>query len=606
MTLRWLARELGKHDKRLAGFWPLQGNMLDYSGRGNHGMPVAGIYDSSLRMYSSDIQPMFFKRMKGYFFNSNSWINAGSVPDANFSGADQFAISFWMCLSTDRNNIGTIIYRGTPFWDTATGRASNVYGWEIAFDTGGTRLEFIWRNGWTFNNNAYIVTLPLQPYSNVTGKFITGWQHCVLVFDGPNVQPNTVGGVGITWYMNGKPLPLSIRQTTVYGLGSISDSLTQRLFIGNGTSKLFNVSVSSVRVYSTLLKAVEVQRIYNQEKDVFLPRIRVKRPPKTNTCTLFLKCIDVCNNKIPLYICGPKFVNNSGCPLYIRGSGPITKNCTLFIRNIANIANSGNPLPLYIRGGLITTHNLNLAINTPPASLYPTGVGVGQYPYSIFLPTHPVPTGFLPLPPPIGTSYTHSMNLVLKGDIVGRTTHSMNMSILGQRQAFAKGTTLYLSNTSSGTNNRIYLNITSTGTGPGVPGTSNTRTMNLFIKRWPSNVVNLFIAAPTPKSNNRPLFIMGTRSTAGSGTVGVITVVDTVSMRYWGDGLPLIGVRGKQDRGTMRYWADGIPGETMFKAPPVVPTITYPNTVNLSIPAVRGIYDNITQKKPANLFTSGF
>jgi hypothetical protein len=603
MTLRWLARELGKHDKRLVGFWPLQGNMLDYSGKCNHGKGVGGSYSNDYsQMYPVDLLLYASRRLKGYsfFYNLNQWINLGTVPDGNFSGSDsQFTVSFWLSL-TDRNpNGGVVISRITPPVDASTGNPLGVYGWEIKFDPTGTKLRFVWHTGYTGDNNCYIVELPVSGLlSSVDGTI--GWQHCVLTFDGTQVDPLSTTPTGITWYINGKPVSTTVRLSTPYGLAPIIYNMPQLMLIGNGsTYSLRGVALSLMRLYKALLAPVEVQRLYVQEKDVFLPRPRVKRPPATNICTLFLKSTEICTNAIPLYISGPKSAN-SGCSLFVNGWASINKSCTLYIRGHRSIATSGNPCTLYVNGKFIEAKYLNLAINTPPASLYPTGVG--QYPYSIFLPTHPVPTGFLPSPPPVGTPYNHSMNLVLIGDKVGRTTRSMNMSILGQTQAFAKGTTLYLSNTSSGTNNRIPLNITSTGTGPGVPGTPNTRTMNLFIRRWPSNVTNLYIAASTPISNNRPLFIMGTKSTALAASGGGGVVPDTVSMEYWMDGLPLVGVRGKGDRGTIKYWMDGIPGETIFKPLQILPPTTQPNSISLSIPSVRGIYDKI---KPT-LFTSGF
>src|SRR5436305_14314463 len=84
---RWLAKILAKNDKSQVGFWPLQGDVVDYSGLGIHGNPT--------RYF-----PMYEGGRKGFIFlntiqSRGVSIALGSSNAYNFDTTGSCTLSTW-------------------------------------------------------------------------------------------------------------------------------------------------------------------------------------------------------------------------------------------------------------------------------------------------------------------------------------------------------------------------------------------------------------------------------------------------------------------------------------------------------------------------------
>lgn len=495
---RWLARELRRNDKTLVAFWPLQGNTKDYSGNAYHGAPIGGQFLSSAG------------NKNGYFFNTiNNYISAGPAVSTAFSITSRFSFSFWLYIAKDVGGFGGVLSR----------IGSSGQGYDVIYQNNNgsnfKQVSFRGRNtsGATVINCAFILS------RTDTAE----WMHIVITYDGSYTT------AGVKCYCNGRPVKQSSGSLT-----TLTDMATPTgtFFIGNSTlignhplGTTGHSILRCLRVYNKELLLEDVLSIYGPELDMFRPRKVAKAAFPSNTLPLTITGYSSVNNNLPLYIKGsllqsqtlPLFINgysniSSGLPLYIKGaiisnnnlplyiSGiGLNKSLSLFIQGMSPI-NSG--IPLYVNGSYNSYSRLNLFVccRTIPAMpltlpLFISGSHVGTSGMGKFIPLHIAGTGF-----------GHGMNLFLAGSPTDITSKHMNLFIEGSKQVKVNSLPLFLSNTSSGVNNNLPLSITGSGSPPGQPiGNS----LNLFIKRWPSNVFPLFIKCATPQNTNLPLFIKG-------------------------------------------------------------------------------------------------
>jgi hypothetical protein len=494
---RWLARELRRNDKTLVGFWPLQGNTRDYSGNAYHGLPVGG----QLLLSAGN--------KNGYFFNTtNNYISAGSAANTGFSITSKFSFSFWLYIAKDLGGFGGVLSR----------IGSSGQGYDITYQNNNSNSKQITFRGIN-TSGATVISCVFTLGTTDTAE----WMHIVIGYDG------SYSRTGVKCYCNGRP----VKQTSgsITGLTDMATAVGT-FFIGDSTlvghhplGTTGHSILRCLRVYNKELLLEDALSIYGSELDMFRPRKVVTVPFPSNTLPLTITGYSSINNNLPLYTKGSllqsqaltlfiggysntssglplyirgALINNNNLPLYISGTG-LNKSLPLFIQGMSPI-NSG--IPLYIKGSHSSYSNLNLFVccRTVPAMpltlpLFIRGNHTGTSGMGRFIPLHIA-----------GTAFGHGMNLFLAGSPTDISSKHMNLFIEGSKQVKTNSLPLFLSNTSSGVNNNLPLSITGSGSPPGQPiGHS----LNLFIKRWPSNVFPLFIKCSTPQSSNLPMFIKG-------------------------------------------------------------------------------------------------
>jgi hypothetical protein len=481
--MRWLAKELAKNDKSLVAFWPLFGNLFDHSGGMHHGTEV----NSAL----TPIQPSFaYTGRSGHTFgvqSTDQYISIGHVEELNFDYNHPFSISFWFNVINNITSGVSVIanYDST----TGTGYEVNIYT-----DVNGAYVYFVLMSAGTFLTSAYGYLSPTN-----TGVYTGKWYHVVITYDGSGL----VSGIAI--YSNGYKTPMFIVYDDITG-NSIANANTQ-VMIGNGslqTSLTSQCIQSLMRIWNRKINDIEIARLYHNELDMYRPRKAYIPIFKfNNNITLFIAGPPGKTDSIPLYTLGP-LQQTSNIPLYITGYSSINANIPLYIAGHLAINNS---IPLHIAGMIIKTNVLNLHVhcetnkfnNWPFVPLCITGVHTGTSGLYKSIPLYIS-----------GTALSHGMNLFLKGSDVDQTVANMNLYVFGIPYDNTNWAPLFMCNTQTGVQDNITLYISNLDEVPPLPvGTVIGKPLNLFIKRWPSNAISLYISASSKTFDNVPLYING-------------------------------------------------------------------------------------------------
>jgi hypothetical protein len=166
--------------------------------------------------------------------------------------------------------------------------------------------------------------------------------------------------------------------------------------------------------------------------------------------------------------------------------------------------------------GIPFTATLNLFVCNPTHAVNPAPSGVpGKYIPLAIIGSNPGTSGLQRSIPMtiVGTGWSTKMNLYMAGSLIGQVPSNMNMFIMGQNTSLSKTTSLFVQNNTNGATNSIPLNINGQSWWPGggitppAVGAGVSGAMNLFIKRWPSSSIPLFIHAPVSQTLTTPLFI---------------------------------------------------------------------------------------------------
>jgi hypothetical protein len=498
MSSRWLARELTRNDKTLIGFWPFQNNLLDYSGLAAHGQSVGGT--------SSSVYPqqgyMFYRSGKRGVqvgqYNLDLFVDIGPVADYNFDYTNTFTISLWYYhTGLQTNTSGSLVSR---LYQSSTG-----YELTISNDGSGNHsLTF-----GLYYQNYYSCTLTV-PFYGATER----WHHITVTYAGIN------SSAGIKIYINSKLEP---NIGTVDNLSLSIANSDGRFQIGGGTNKLSSVTscgLALARIWKRELSALEIGKLYYREIDLYRPRFKGSKPRASASIPLFIQGPRLLDTTIPLYISGPKPIANA-LPLILTG-----------------FASSGSNIPLYIYGDIKIDNSVPLV--TSGIQKYNKGLNLFLSCATILFNTVYVPlviTGNAPgaqglyksMPLVIsGIPYRSSLNLFLKGAEIDQTVRNMNL--------FIEGYTSYVPPTPTndiGVNptisailqqqkndfwksvpptyrNSIPLLIVGSGDPNALPpGTAYSSSLNLFIKRWPTAMVPLFVCCSSPVASLVPLFTQG-------------------------------------------------------------------------------------------------
>jgi hypothetical protein len=508
---KWLAKILAKNDKSQVGFWPLQGDVVDYSGLGTHGNP-------------NRYFPMYEGGRKGLIFSNVIQSNGVTIPLGNsnvynFDTTDSFTISTWYYYQP--LHAGGSSFLVSRIYNNSQNSIIKGYGLFVTNDNvSKDKLGFVIYSGLnTYPIASLTLTVDLNPIWQV-GDIMNKWYHIAVVYN--------VGVINL--YVNGV-LATSVVSST---LQSSSMQHTQGIlqlagdagavYTDLGTATILYAGMSTTRIWNRALPTVEVMANYTSERDMYRPRSRSMAWPTTdNSCTLYMNgSLPVVTNITPLFISGPSPAN-SGTPLYIHGQASLSSGVPLSLTG-AIIAN--NAIPMYINGVLAKQEGMNLSLictarkfTTPPAlPLNITGSTSGTQ--GLIKPITLFTQGNMP-------SANHSLNMALIGAEKDNSLRHMNLFTQGEAYPAGNTAPLFVCNTSSGVNNSTPLTISGSswwsggGTTPPPTGAQLGSSLNLYIKRWPSNAVPLFMCCASPANQGAPMYIRGA-TTSESGIPLVI------------------------------------------------------------------------------------
>ncbi|MGI0141340.1 MAG: LamG-like jellyroll fold domain-containing protein [Candidatus Micrarchaeales archaeon] len=222
----------------VAGWWPLDGDIYDYSGNPNNGIIYGGI---SFNPFGVSLSPQQIananasKSLTASFDGVNSFVNAGNIVKIN--SLSNWSVSFWM-NSTNVNN-----YRN-PFDANFNPAGSNV----------GPRFEQGDGGGVTKPNALYILVgsqgggSVLSAYSNT---LVSGtWYNVVAARSG-----NTLIG-----YLNGVQVINQANNLWPTGFGN----LTFGRGYANAANRWYAGNLSDVQVYNQTLSPQQVTLLYQE------------------------------------------------------------------------------------------------------------------------------------------------------------------------------------------------------------------------------------------------------------------------------------------------------------------------------------------------------
>lgn len=195
---------------------------------------------------------------------------------------------------------------------------------------------------------------------------------------------------------------------------------------------------------------------------------------------------------ITLFIRGSAPINNN-TTLFIDGSQPISFNTTLFTKGVFKYLRGMN---LFVKANIVPNINniVNMTINGNKLGFN------GQYSYSNLF---------------INGEATHKqLNLFINGISTGKSKNNLNIFIAGNNVLAGKEMDLFIKNNISNINNNITLFISGDGISDGaIP---YNKSMNLFIRRNPTNFITLFISVASPINSQTNLFIAGANTIVNS------------------------------------------------------------------------------------------
>jgi hypothetical protein len=239
---KWLAEELTRRDPTLVGFWPLIGDMKDYSGLSNHGQS----YINSLAQPSPNQYLRESLGRPSLSCQNSNYVKAGANKFNFFVGVNnKYTLSFW-----------AQIYQLGASYVLSYGDA-NTGGWAIKYDSVPKTLTWQTYNGF-FLSSTYSVSLVEGSFS--FSNFDT-WRHFVIVYE-PTGDGNT-GSVEI--FIDGRSFGRSLNMPIYIGGGNITDDIVIGAYTSGATYYPTNGSISCVRIYRRCLNRGEIKDLHDRE-----------------------------------------------------------------------------------------------------------------------------------------------------------------------------------------------------------------------------------------------------------------------------------------------------------------------------------------------------
>ena len=311
---RWLARELVKNDKTMLGFWPLQGNLLDYSGNALHINPKRTISLSNSSEWQDNAQPHYRQinsrqgvNLRHGLYSSSSYDSNGaqsnvlwagrnnrnsSASQLNFSMTDNFSVGGWVLEDGQNPNTGILsvtnptgssVSQCYSLLLNGSGSAEKALSSDVMMPHGSENISVCF---WVKFKNA--ITTPhtfitwginvgpsqVQPHFNVYnsgGIRISAQVNSSAVVTSAAVSPlslnvwyhvhlvhNAIDGISYL-YLNGVAVdiqtPVDNKDWTTVG--------TNGLIIGEQFGYTLNCEIADFRCYGSIIINSNVDTIYN-------------------------------------------------------------------------------------------------------------------------------------------------------------------------------------------------------------------------------------------------------------------------------------------------------------------------------------------------------
>ena len=274
------------------------------------------------------------------------------------------------------------------------------------------------------------------------------WNQLIVTYDGKSsISVNNSNNQGIIIYVNAlKPLS-GIMESSNLGNTKVSNS-TARFKVGQGLNTFAQNAkggVSLVRAWNRAISEKDAIALYLNEIDIYRPRQKG---------LAFSQIQKNFNANMMLFVC----------------NHTIIQKMNLFVD--ATTANFHTPtgLPLFTFGGSLSGIEKTMTLYTS------------------------------------GSPLNSHMNLFVKAPSFGTQTTLMNMYIGGQYASLSKQMPLYITN--SGIYRSVPLTITGSGTLAPTGNPFNTN-MNLYIKRWPTNAMPMYVVSRNPVNTSLAIFTQG-------------------------------------------------------------------------------------------------
>jgi hypothetical protein len=487
---RFLARELAKKDTSLVGFWPLQGNTLDYSGRGTHVRPIQWLGTSGA---TPEVGLPIFAHMhnrggallRNYASGSDTvytYLQCDNTVDVNFEWTQPFSISAWIkpIYVTSLNPTGPDYFQQNIvakvwYMDSANAGSTHWQGYLFSLKQ---QSPLTTNANWvldfrlfTYDSGMSLTTIGGNAIISRAVGYPMEWWHVVVTWDGSGKHS------GIKLYANGKPLDVTTYASPSRNLGA-NDTMknsNKPLLIGGAEYQNNSAIISLVRLYRRKLSLPDVCKMYFNELDAVYNRKQV------------VAKIPFVHNYIPLYI-SSSITDSGNIPLFIQGSQPIATGIPLYMNGITlreaglNLTTKGNSFPS-------TSNTIPLHINGIASGI---NGSVGSIPLYIS-----------------GLAYGKGLNLFLQGAMVGQTTRNLNLYIKGKNPSIDGGIPLFLRNTAVPKTIPLYIYGTGYYSGEGILRGAS---LNLYLARAPGAMIPLYINAPSNIEQSIPLYIKGVQS----------------------------------------------------------------------------------------------
>lgn len=466
-----LAKELWHKHPNLVCFYPFTENLLDHSGRALHaelngGKNFCGYLGGK-------------KCFDGY---SNSYLKIPHNPAIDFANNSKFSVGcmfylsskpmdFARCLVSKVNSIGNT-------------------GWGLYVDTDNTLTACI-------VGSAIVEEIRLRATDLLQlGK----WHYVFLTYDGSK------NAAGATLYLNNHKCELS--EQTGY-IDFMELEVVDDIIVGESNANgglgtnTFPGGIRYLSIYNRDLSAGEVLTIMDRHLGVERRQYKKSIALTPNT-----------NDNFPLFIHGNASINkneilfieggfNLYSPLFLQAHDKIEDNITSFVQGHESV---NDDIPLYTASFADTNKSLNLTIKVDDADkvnanhdLFIHGANESGLIKSMSLFIYSDSSGNIA---------TKSMNLFVSSPLISDVNKNIPLSIEGSLPKSIGYSPLYISNTTSGINNSTTLFIKGDGVTDGAIPFNNS--MNLFLRRNPSEATTLFLRGPGEsgtKSTN--LFVHG-------------------------------------------------------------------------------------------------
>lgn len=446
MPQRWLAKELARRDPSLAAFWPMFGSFNDFSGRRHH-LAKSGM--GVVRTTAAAGRPGVWCSE-----TNTSWLTSSfQSSDLDFDGTTKFTMSAWIWRDEGTNDV----------WIMAKNSGVNHTGYEFGVLSASGLMFSIYSN---FTSGAAITVK-----SGDLGEFTQKgrWVHVAVAYNGSRVAS------GVKLFVNGRAVKPIVQTDNMAALTS-SNSADLTVAWNPRTSANTAAPLSLLRVYKRALPSKEITNLYRREINFFRQPARMKPPtptPISSSLSLYLSGSIALSSSTTLYV-GGKISSSGGIPLDVIG-----------------IMGMDAPMPLFVQTDSPSVASEAITLNVVGSSQ--SGVTKGA---PLFLECGDdgnVPTG--------------SMNLFLNGSPVDWRTNAMNLAVEGCSHKSQGSLFLTAWNNQSGVTEGTTLFARGDGKTDGAsPATGS---MNLFMMRWPSQAIPLWVQGPgSPSSLGSPLYTL--------------------------------------------------------------------------------------------------